>query len=183
MNDLNPILTEPTEAAVQPSPIEPTEAAAPPAESAPVEAPQPAAQPVPQAPIYYGGPVPPYGQPYGVPPYNPYAPVREDGSATASMVLGILSLVSVWPLGVFFGILPLVLGIIALALGVSARKRVKGGKSLAGIICGSIGLGFGALILLMFIVVIAAMVANPDFLNQIDPGSYSEAARLLSIIK
>lgn len=188
--------TEPAESVTPPAEVAaPEQPAAPTAPTAPVPPVAPAAPvpPAPQAPTYYGGPVPPYNQPYnqpygqppyGMPPYGPYATPQEDGNATASMVLGILSLLSVFVMGFFFGIVPLVLGIVALALGISARKRVKGGKSLAGIICGSIGLAFGALILVLFVIIFVAALTSPEFYSEFnDYGYYSEAARLLSLIK
>ena len=60
------------------------------------------------------------------------------GSATASLVLGILSLICV-----FFGygaILGLVLGIIGVALGAKARKESQTGMATAGFVCSLIGL-------------------------------------------
>lgn len=201
MNDGNLVSTTPTDAVAEqpvaeatlPTPeAAPSEAVTPPeaapAPEQPAAAPQPTA-PVPPAPNYYGAPVPPYGQPYGqppygVPPYNPYLRPQEDGGATAAMVLGILSLASLFVMGFFFGIVPMVLGIIALAMGVSSRKRVKGGKSLAGIICGSLGLAFGALIFVFWVIVFVVVFTNPELYSEFsDYGYYSEAARLLSLIK
>lgn len=63
---------------------------------------------------------------------------REKGRATGSLVCGILSLVFAWG-----GILGIVLSIIAISLGVSAKNVLPvglAGSAKAGMICGIIGL-------------------------------------------
>ncbi|MFJ6011244.1 DUF4190 domain-containing protein [Streptomyces sp. NPDC092952] len=78
-------------------------------------------------------PPPGYGYPGGAP--------LPSGKATASMVLGILGLL----------VIPIILPIIALVLGISAKKmadRGEGGgrgQAVAGIVMGWIGVGFAAL--------------------------------------
>lgn len=60
------------------------------------------------------------------------------GAATASLVLGILSLICV-----FFGygaILGLILGIVGVVLGAKARKESQTGTATAGFVCSLIGL-------------------------------------------
>ena len=60
------------------------------------------------------------------------------GAATASLVLGILSLICV-----FFGhgaILGLVFGIVGVVLGAKARKESQTGTATAGFVCSLIGL-------------------------------------------
>ncbi|MEU2129705.1 DUF4190 domain-containing protein [Streptomyces sp. NPDC018352] len=74
-----------------------------------------------------------YGYPGGA--------VLPSGKATASMVLGILGLV----------LIPIILPIIALCLGISAKRmadRGEGGgrgQAVAGIVMGSVGIAFAAL--------------------------------------
>ncbi|WP_327275500.1 DUF4190 domain-containing protein [Streptomyces sp. NBC_01224] len=94
-----------------------------------------------QAPGAYPGGVPGYGaQPpagYGY----PGGAALPSGKATASMVLGILGLV----------LIPIILPIIALCLGISARRmadRGEGGgrgQAVAGIVMGGVGIAFAVL--------------------------------------
>ena len=88
----------------------------------------------------------PYGQqqqqPYGQPPYaqgygQPYRQQPSNGLGAAAMVVGILS--------IFIPGFGLILGIVAIVLGVVGRKRAKRGEAtnegvaLAGIITGAVG--------------------------------------------
>ncbi|MGW2176782.1 DUF4190 domain-containing protein [Streptomyces sp. NPDC001732] len=87
----------------------------------------------PNGPGYGAQPPAGYGYPAGAP--------LPGGKATASMVLGILGLVLV----------PIILPIIALCLGVSAKRmadRGEGGnrgQAVAGIVMGSVGVAFAVL--------------------------------------
>ncbi|MFF4169327.1 DUF4190 domain-containing protein [Streptomyces sp. NPDC001744] len=119
----------------------------------------------PAAPGGYGyptAPVPPagYGHP-GYPGYPAYGPLRQqsqnNGMGTAAMVLGILAVVlSVCS----YGIMGLILGGIALPLGIVARKKsLRGeadnrGQAVAGIALGSVGivLGIAGIVLIAFLV-------------------------------
>ncbi|MFP3992568.1 DUF4190 domain-containing protein, partial [Streptomyces sp. E11-3] len=86
-----------------------------------------------------GGPAP--GWPYAAPPPS-------NGMGTAAMVLGILSLF----LFCLYGIVSIVLGTLAVILGILGRKKVRqgladnGGNALAGIITGAVGIAVGAVI-------------------------------------
>lgn len=74
--------------------------------------------------------------------YNNQLPVKQpgDGKATGSLVCGIISLF-------FAGI---ILGIVAIALGMQAKKEgFVGGKVTAGIVLGVIGI-VGAVLMLIF---------------------------------
>lgn len=69
------------------------------------------------------------------------------GKATASMVLGIVSLICIW-----FGyssLIGIVCGIIGLVLGIDAKKQLMPeegrGMATAGVVCSAIGLGLCAL--------------------------------------
>lgn len=94
----------------------------------------------------------------GVPPYAPYAappPAPSSGKSIASLVVGIASII-LWFLG-------LLLGPIALFLGISARKDVArqpgtggAGMAIAGIVLGSIGCFLGLLGLAFFLTLLAA---------------------------
>ncbi len=85
-------------------------------------------------------------QPQG--PQGPMGPMMgpplNKGKATASMVTGILSLVFCWlSIFIYTGIIPIALGIVAVVLGVQARKELPQGQSgsaTAGMVCGIIGL-------------------------------------------
>lgn len=85
------------------------------------------------------------------------------GPAVASMVCGILSIVFCW----CYGVVGLVLGIIALAM-YSKSKRLNGGlvigMATAGLVCGIIGSIISGLMLIYFIVVIFIVGATSSFL-------------------
>lgn len=82
---------------------------------------------------------PPYGQYlfYTSPQYGTYNPAPGNGLATASLVCGILSLV--------IPFVSIILGIIAIATGASAKKNgFAGGKATAGIAMGIISTALNA---------------------------------------
>ncbi|WP_328719127.1 DUF4190 domain-containing protein [Streptomyces sp. NBC_00247] len=110
----------------------------------------PGQQPVGQ----YGYPAPP--QPY--PAYTGYdayggqgvwAPVPSNGMGVTAMVLGIVSIC----LFFLWGVVSIVLGVLALVFGILGRKRARrgeannGGQALAGIITGSVGIFIGAVVI------------------------------------
>jgi hypothetical protein len=93
----------------------------------------------------------PAGASYGVPPAPPYAdagPARGNGMAVAALVLGIVACVLFWT--VFGGI---VLGVVAIVLGIVGARRARGGRAprrgmaVVGIVLGAVGLIAGGLIL------------------------------------
>lgn len=90
-------------------------------------------------------PIPNYGGGYP-------APQRNNGMAIASLIVGILSIPACFGYG-----LGLVMGIVAIVLGVLARKKVKlgqagqGGLALGGIITGIVGVVLGAIFLAMVV--------------------------------
>jgi hypothetical protein len=106
--------------------------------------------PVPYAPIY---PPAPWG-------YNYVAPRRTDGRATASLVCSIMG---VWMLAWGVGA---VLGLIGALLGHSARRRIRAtgddghGMATAGVICGWIAFGLGALVVILFLSVFIGIRSN-----------------------
>jgi uncharacterized protein DUF4190 len=133
-----------------------------------------AGAPVPPPPIGPEGPgQPPYGYPQypGQPGYGaPYgaqggipgygwpglAPVPSNGMGTASLVLGIISVVvfCLWPVSIIIGALAVIFGLIG------RRKARRGeatnaGMALAGFICGLVGLVLGVVLLIV-------SVAAPD---------------------
>lgn len=67
--------------------------------------------------------------------------------ATASMILGIISLVTIW-FG-YYAIIGIICGIIGLVIGIDAKKGLNGqdgaGMATAGIVCSAIGLGLSAI--------------------------------------
>ncbi|GAB2759390.1 DUF4190 domain-containing protein [Streptomyces bullii] len=137
-------------------PANPFAAPAPPA-------PHPQDAPVPPPPIAPDGPGQvPYGYPggYGHPavggpgqggtPSQGYygwpgvTPLPSNGLGTAGLVLGIIAAAGfcLWPLAIVLGVLALIFGIIG------RQKATRGeatnpGQSLAGIICGAVGLALG----------------------------------------
>ncbi|KOG34842.1 hypothetical protein AQJ84_29425 [Streptomyces resistomycificus] len=109
----------------------------------------------------YGYPAPPvYGahgpQSHGAGAYYGWpgmTPAPSNGMGTASLVLGIIAAVGfcLWPLALVAGILSVVFGVLA------RKKAGRGeatnpGQALAGLICGSVGLGLS----IAFIVLLVA---------------------------
>ena len=96
------------------------------------------------------------GQAGGAIQYSPQlSRPQSSGLATASLVLGIISIVTFWTFG--FGVL---LGILAVILGVVARRRARdavgqtnAGRATAGIVTGVLGAIGGLLFVLMIVLV------------------------------
>lgn len=65
---------------------------------------------------------------------------QKNGAATASTILGIVSLVIAVIGGITFGVIgaaiALILGIVAVVLGINAKKQTGGTKGQAGFVCG-----------------------------------------------
>ncbi|MFJ2019263.1 DUF4190 domain-containing protein [Streptomyces nodosus] len=127
----------------------------------------------PPPPVGPGGPFAAEGAP---PPYNPFAPpagqdgvpvvphyawpgaavAPSDGMGTASLVLGIISVVGFCLCGA--SIVPGALAVIFGILGLRKARRgeaTNGGVALAGIICGAVGM-------VLAVVVVVAMIFLPD---------------------
>lgn len=130
----------------------------------------------------------PYAQPQ--PGYDPYAqnaqyqqymqnqygggmysvPVKaSEGLATASLVMGILALISgitVYP-PILFGILGLIFGIVY-----KCKHNPNGnGKAVAGIVCSSIAIAF---VILMIVAVFAMMPQMMQIIRESDPDLYQQ---------
>jgi hypothetical protein len=108
--------------------------------------------PPPAAPDPYGAYTPPFG--HGPAPMVWHPPVgQHNNMGIAALVLGILSVV----LFCAWGIVGVVLGVLALVFGAIGRKRVRNGladnpgQALAGIILGAAGTALGALYLVLII--------------------------------
>lgn len=109
----------------------------------------------------YGSP-PPYGQQqFGMPPVPAGS---SNGLGTASLVLGILSLVTWFLLiGGLFGIVAVIVGF--LGRGKAKRNEASnGGMALAGIITGAVGI----LLTVLVIVGVAALFSTGEFSNLTD---------------
>lgn len=109
----------------------------------------------------YGSP-PPYGQQqFGMPPVPAGS---SNGLGTASLVLGILSLVT-WFLviGGLFGIIAVILGFLGRGKA-NRREASNGGMALAGIITGAVGI----LLTVLVIVGVAALFSTGEFSNLTD---------------
>lgn len=107
----------------------------------------------------YGQNSDPYGQnsnPYGPktpPPYNPnYRQTRPNGMATASMVIGILSIAGLC----CGGLGGLMLGSLALILSLLSRRssEPRSSQALAGMITGIISMVMGVVIFLVYLIFI-----------------------------
>ena len=97
---------------------------------------------------------------------------KASGLAITSMVLGIVSIVCTWVIGLNFalGIAALITGIIELKKIGAAESSQKGrGMALAGVICGSLAI-LGAIIYVIVIAITAVSASAwlPFFLNNID---------------
>jgi hypothetical protein len=125
----------------------------------------------PQYPQY--GQDPRYGQPaYGGPPVAP-----KNGLGIAALIFGILSILAFWTFG--FGIL---LGVIAVILGVIGRGRVKrreatnGGVATTGIVLGILGIIGGAVFIALSVWVFNA-VGGQDFASCVADAGGDQARR------
>lgn len=99
------------------------------------------------------------------PQYNNYAH-PSSGKATASLVLGIISLVFFWMS--FFAFVSVICSIIGIVLGNSARKELRPeqgqGKATAGLVCSIIGLALSVIMLVVFtLILVAAFSFIPEF--------------------
>lgn len=88
---------------------------------------------------------PGYGQPgYGQPAEAPYGPTGSNGVAIAALVVGIIGALLCW-----VPIVGLVLGLVALVLGiVGVRRRTGKGMAIAGIVLGAIAVVVGVVVLI-----------------------------------
>ncbi|MEU5218332.1 DUF4190 domain-containing protein [Streptomyces sp. NPDC020807] len=126
----------------------------------------------------YPSPSPSYGAGYGQPGW-PQQP-QNNGMAIAAMVVGICGVVLAF---CSYGILGLVLGGVALPLGIVARKRaVRGeagnkGQAVAGIVLGSIGIAFG----IIGIVLITVIAMNADEWSESGDDPWSSTGTSLSV--
>lgn len=98
--------------------------------------------PVAETPVYQA---PVNEMPYQQPVASAAAPKASNGMATAALLCGIFSLVICLLGSIMFGVwgaaIALVLGIVAVVLGINAKKATNGdSKASAGFICGLIGL-------------------------------------------
>jgi hypothetical protein len=82
---------------------------------------------------------------------------RKSGKATASMILGILSLPALlfWPVSVVLALVGLTLGFIA--RGEAKRGMEGGGMAMAGIVCSGIAL---AIVVILFAVGVAVGISD-----------------------
>jgi hypothetical protein len=145
--------------------------------------PQPTQAPVsPPAPGGYQAPPgtayePPTPGAYGAPPQAP-----QNGMATASMILGIIALVTFWfcGLGFLVGVIAVVLGI----LGMSAAKKLPGqpllGRAKAGVIMGGIAIVLGLAAFIFLIVLGNISSDDNDFqINTDTPNGVCDESRFL----
>ncbi|CAM4239877.1 DUF4190 domain-containing protein [Paenibacillus typhae] len=105
----------------------------------------------------------PYGQQqdYYSPPPPP--PAHTNGKSIASLVLGILSIVTPY-IGLLFGIVAIILSALSLK---EIRNRYEGGRGLAiaGLVCGIVGTIIYALLILLFVVIILFAAGAEDSIS------------------
>ena len=88
-------------------------------------------------------------------------PAGRPGLATASLIVGVLSL----PLGYCTGYLGIIAGVVAVVLGIFSRGNAPklSGKAIIGIITGAAGIILGTFMTAMALIMIKN---NPDFIKQ-----------------
>ncbi|MFF9848358.1 DUF4190 domain-containing protein [Streptomyces litmocidini] len=128
-------------------------------------------------------PTPPVTSGYGYPGYPGYGPSggqpQNNGMGTASMVLGILAVALAF---CSYGVLGLILGGVALPLGIVGRKRfLRGeasnkGQAVAGITLGSIGIALG----IAGIALIVFLATHADEWSKTGDDPWSESQSSLS---
>ncbi len=113
----------------------------------------------PQDPNQFGNQQNPYNAPQtpgGQPPYGGEPP---KGLAIGSLICGIISI----PLALGCALLGVILGIVAIILGSSAKKKIAagqasgGGLATGGTICGVVGLILGVINMILGVVLMAGM--------------------------
>ncbi|MCD9876771.1 DUF4190 domain-containing protein [Streptomyces guryensis] len=145
-----------SESAVPPPPIAPT---------------GPGGPQGPAAPGGYGYPA--YPQGYGWPGMQPFP---QNGMGTAAMVLGILSCC----MFCVYGIVSLVLGVLAVVFGVKGKQRADRGEATnrgqaqAGFITGIVGIVLGVAVIVLMVFVIVAAVNEKKNTVDTEP-SYNSA--------
>ncbi|AIQ47473.1 hypothetical protein R70723_17470 [Paenibacillus sp. FSL R7-0273] len=102
----------------------------------------------------------PYGQQQDYYPPPPPPPAQTNGKSIASLVLGILSIVTPY-IGLLFGIVAIILSALSLK---EIRNRYEGGRGLAiaGLVCGIVGTIIYALLIIFLLLVIFAAVKMND---------------------
>lgn len=132
----------------------------------------------PGAPVGYA--YPNYQQGYGGWPAPPMPP--QNGMGVAAMVLGILSCA----LFCMYGILSLVLGVLAIVFGIKGRKRAERGEATnhgqaqAGFIMGIIGTILGVAVIVLLAIGITAAINSEDDSDYYD-GSLAVVAAAASV--
>ncbi|MFJ3905903.1 hypothetical protein [Streptomyces sp. NPDC090025] len=139
----------------------------------------------PTPPVAPGAPqTPGYGYPVAPPaPYPGYGQQGwgmqpSNGMGTAAMVVGICGVALAF---CSYGILGLILGAVALGLGIAGRKKARrgeatnGGQALAGVILGAVGLALGVagIALIVFLATHADEFSDSDSGYDSDPFSTS----------
>ncbi|WP_042198753.1 DUF4190 domain-containing protein [Paenibacillus camerounensis] len=105
----------------------------------------------------------PYGQQQDYYPPPPPPPAQTNGKSIASLVLGILSIVTPY-IGLLFGIVAIILSALSLK---EIRNRYEGGRGLAiaGLVCGIVGTIIYALLIIFFVVIILFAVGSEDTIS------------------
>lgn len=83
-------------------------------------------------------------------------------SATASLVLGIVSLILSLVLGTVAPFVPLILGLIGLILGVTANRSVRSGTATAGFVLSIIAVVISGLFMLLWLFCLGAVSTAVD---------------------
>lgn len=87
---------------------------------------------------------------------------KRNSGATASMVLGLLSVILALVLGTVAPYVPLVLGAVGLVLAVNANKTARSTMASAGFVLSIIGLVISAVFLLMWLLCLGAVSTVVD---------------------
>lgn len=101
--------------------------------------------------------------PYQAPPENNAGDNKANGKQIAGLICGILGICT----SCCYGVPGIILGVAGLICSVLGNKESKNGVGIGGLVCSIIALILGVIMLIYYVVVIAALLEDPDFMNSI----------------
>lgn len=105
--------------------------------------------------------------PYQAPPEN-NAGDKANGKQIAGLICGILGICT----SCCYGVPGIILGVAGLICSVLGNKESKNGVGIGGLVCSIIALILGVVMLIYYIVIIAALLEEPGFMDSIMNGYY-----------
>lgn len=101
--------------------------------------------------------------PYQAPPQNNGGDNKANGKQIAGLICGILGICT----SCCYGVPGIILGVAGLICSVLGNKESKNGVGIGGLVCSIIALILGVVMLIYYVVIIAALLEDPDFMNSI----------------